>query len=84
MGIDAKQYSWKESRHTTASLMHLKGVAALAIKDQLRHNSVKTTESFYIGSDVEYQRQQAERLVLNSGKIVGSALPEPSYPIASA
>ena len=68
MGIDTKQYSWKETRHTTASLMHLKGVPALAIKDQLRDTSVKTTESFYNGSDVEYQRQQAEKLVLNSGK----------------
>ena len=68
LGIDTKQYSWKELRHTTASLMHLKGVPALAIKDQLRHTTVKTTEGFYIGSDIEYQRQQAEKLALNSGK----------------
>ena len=84
LGIDTKQYSWKEIRHTTASLMHLKGVPALAIKDQLRHTSVKTTESFYIGSDIEYQRKQNEKLIMNSGKIVGNALPEPPYPIASA
>ncbi len=64
LGIDAKQYSWKEIRHTTASLMHLKGVASLAIKDQLRHTTVKTTEDFYIGSNVDYQRAQAEKLIL--------------------
>ena len=43
----------------------------MAIKDQLRHTTVKTTEDFYIGSDIEYQREQIEKLVLNSGKIVG-------------
>jgi integrase len=84
LGIDTKQYSWKELRHTTASLMHLKGVPALAIKDQLRHTTVKTTEGFYIGTDIEYQRQQAEKLGLNSGKIVGNATPQEPSPIASA
>ena len=84
MGIDTEQYSWKEIRHTTAYLMHLKGVPALAIKDQLRHTSVKTTESFYIGSDIEYQRKQNEKLVINSGKIVGNALPQEPYLVASA
>ena len=68
--IDTKKYSWKEIRHTTASIMNLKGSPPLAIRDQLRHTSVKTTEGFYIGSDIEYQRAQAERLALNSGKIV--------------
>jgi len=71
LGIDTKQYSWKELRHTTASLMHRKGVPALVIKDQLRHSNVKTTVDFYIGSDVSYQREQIEKLILNSGKIVG-------------
>ncbi|MGZ3558646.1 MAG: hypothetical protein ACXWMS_05915, partial [Syntrophales bacterium] len=70
LGIDTKQYSWKELRHTTASIMNLKGSPPLAIRDQLRHTSVKTTEGFYIGSDIEFQRAQAERLALNSGKIV--------------
>ena len=46
-------------------------VPALAIKDQLRHTDVKTTVHFYIGSDVGYQREQIEKLVLNMGKIVG-------------
>ena len=57
--------SWKEIRHTTGSLMHIKGVPSLAIKDQLRHGSVKTTENFYIGTDMEYQRSQVEKLSLN-------------------
>jgi integrase len=65
LGIDTKKYSWKELRHTTGSLMNLKGVSPLAIKDQLRHSTVKTTERFYIGTDIEYQRAQAEKLVLN-------------------
>ena len=69
--IDTRQYSWKELRHTTASLMHRKGVPALVIKDQLRHTNVKTTVDFYIGSDVNYQREMIEKLILNSGKIVG-------------
>ena len=84
LGIDTKKYSWKELRHTTASIMNLKGSPPLAIRDQLRHTSVKTTEGFYIGSDIEYQRQQAEKLSLNSGKIVGNTIPDPPYPIASA
>jgi hypothetical protein len=52
----------------TASLMHRKGVPALVIKDQLRHTNVKTTVDFYIGSDVDYQREMIEKLILNSGK----------------
>ena len=72
LGIDTKQYSWKELRHTTASLMHRKGVPALVIKEQLRHTDVKTTVDFYIGSDIGYQREMIEKLVINSGKIVGN------------
>jgi site-specific recombinase XerD len=72
VGIDTKTYSWKELRHTTASLMYRKGVPALAIKDQLRHTNVKTTVDFYIGTEVAYQREQLEKLNLNSGKIVGN------------
>ena len=42
VGIDPQRYSWKELRHTTASLMHRKDVPALVIRDQLRHTNVKT------------------------------------------
>lgn len=62
MGIDSKRYSWNELRHSTASQMHLKGVEVTAIKDQLRHSSSRTTENFYIGLDVSYQREQIEKL----------------------
>ena len=65
LGIDEKKYSLKEIRHTTGSLMNLKGVPPMAIKDQLRHASIKTTDDFYIGSDTEFQREQAEKLVFN-------------------
>jgi integrase len=65
---DPQRYSWKELRHTTASLMHRKGVPALVIKDQLRHTNVKTTVDLYIGSDVDYQTEMIEKLILNSGK----------------
>ncbi len=71
LGIDEEKYAWKEIRHTTASLMHRKGVPALAIKDQLRHSNIRTTVDFYIGSDIGYQREQIEKLIFNSGKKVG-------------
>lgn len=44
---------------------------SLHFKDQLRHTNVKTTVDFYIGSDVGYQREMIEKLILDSGKIVG-------------
>jgi len=66
LGIDVTKYSWKELRQTTGSLMHLKGVDPIAIKDQLRHSSVKMTERFYIGTDAEYQRAQAGKIALNN------------------
>ncbi len=72
LGIDTKRFSWKELRHTTASLMHRKGVPSLAIKEQLRHTNIKTTVDFYIGSDLDYQREMIEKLILKSGKIVGN------------
>ena len=75
--IDPKKYSWKELRHTTASLMHRKGVPALVIKDQLRHSNIKTTVDFYIGADLGYQREQIEKLTLKSGKLVGNE-PKPN------
>ncbi len=71
VGIDTEKYSWKEIRHTTGSIMNLKGGDPMAIKDQLRHTDFKTTQNFYIGSDVEHQRAQNEKLTLNSGKTVG-------------
>lgn len=71
LGIDVGKYAWKEIRHTTASLMHRKGVPTLAIKDQLRHSNIRTTVDFYIGSDIGYQREQIDKLIFNSGKIVG-------------
>jgi len=48
--------------------MHRKGVPVLVIKDQLRHTNVKTTVDFYIGSDVDHQRETTDKLILNSGK----------------
>jgi len=67
-GIDSKKYSWKELRHTTASLMHRKGVPVLAIKEQSIHTNIKTTYDFYIGRDSDYRREQNEKLTLNSGE----------------
>ena len=64
LGIDTKKFSWKELRHTTGSLMNLRGASPMAIKDQLRHSTIRTTESFYIGSDIDYQREQGQRLIL--------------------
>ncbi len=64
LGIDTNKFSWKEIRHTTGTLLHLKGADPLAIKDQLRHTTIQTTEDFYIGADMEYQRSQIERLSL--------------------
>lgn len=84
VGIDSTKYSWKDLRHTTASLMHRKGVPALAIKEQLRHTNIKTTVDFYIGADLAYQREQLEKLTLNSGKIVGNDHLQETRRIASA
>ena len=44
---------------------------ALVIRNQLRHINVKTTVDFCIGSDMDYQREMIEKLILNSGKLVG-------------
>ena len=78
VGIDPKQFSWKELRHTTGSLMHLKGVPVLAIKDQLRHTTSRTTENFYIGSDLDYQRQQIEKLTNDQFRGLLKSTPEGS------
>jgi hypothetical protein len=78
VGIDPEQFSWKELRHTTGSLMHLKGVPVLAIKDQLRHTTSRTTESFYIGSDLDYQRMQMEKLINDEFRGLLKSTPEGS------
>ncbi len=64
--------------------MHRIGVTGLAIKDQLRHTNIKTTVDFYIGADLAYQREQIEKLMLNSGKIVGYEDLQTARPIATA
>ena len=46
----------------------IKGADPLAVKDQLRHTDFKTTQDFYIGSDIEYQREQMEKLALEKPK----------------
>jgi len=65
LGIDTKQYSLKELRHTTGSIMNIKGADPMAIKDQLRHTDFKTTQDYYIGSDIEYQREQISKITLD-------------------
>ena len=66
VGIDPKEYAPKELRHTTGTLMYLKGAQVKAITDQLRHDDQKTTIDFYIGADPDYQRSQNEVLVLQN------------------
>lgn len=65
LDIDEKKYSLKEIRHTTGSLMNLKGANPVSIQNQLRHEDFKTTRDFYIGSDTEFQRVQAQKLVFD-------------------
>ncbi len=48
--------------------MRRKTVPTLATKDQRRDRNVKTTVDSYMGSDVDYQREMIEKLILNSGK----------------
>jgi hypothetical protein len=64
--------------------MHRKGVPALAIKDQLRHTDIATTVNFYIGSDANYLREQIDKLILDSGKLVGKAMSEKEGTLISA
>ena len=64
LGIPTDQFSFKELRHTTASIMNIKGSDPMAIKDQLRHTDFKTTQNFYIGTDVKYQREQLQKITL--------------------
>jgi hypothetical protein len=48
--------------------MHRKGIPTLAIEDQLKHSNIRTTVDLYIGSDIDYLREQIEKLALNSGE----------------
>jgi integrase len=64
IGLNPKDYAPKELRHTTGTLMYLKGAPVKAIADQLRHEDQKTTMDFYIGADPDYQRSQNELLTL--------------------
>jgi len=68
IGLNPDEYSCKEIRHTTGTLMHKKGVPVDDIATQLRHTTSKTTKDFYIGADHDYQREMAAKLILNSGK----------------
>ena len=40
----------------------MRGVPAIAIKDQLRHSDIRVTTDYYIGSDSEFQKAQIEKL----------------------
>jgi len=82
--IDPKKYSWKELRHTTATLMKLKGAEISSIKDQLRHTSIRTTENFYIGSDIGFQREQNERLSFSGRKMVENEASKENANVATA
>jgi integrase len=84
IGLDPKEYSCKEIRHTTGTLMHKKGVPVDDIATQLRHTTSKTTKDFYIGADHDYQRRMAEKLILKSGKIVGKSEISDHTPLPSA
>jgi hypothetical protein len=44
--------------------MNIKEADPMAIKDQLRHTDFETTQDYYIGSDIEHQREQVEKLAL--------------------
>jgi hypothetical protein len=61
-----------------------RGPCPLAIKDQLRHTKIKITVDFYIGADLAFQREQLEKLRLNSRKIVGNDEFPETRPIATA
>jgi len=64
IGLDPKQYFRNELKHTTDTLMYLKGAPAKAIADHLRHEDKKTTNGFCLGPDPNFQRSQNELLTL--------------------
>jgi integrase len=67
LGIDTR-YSFRNLRHTSASLLRELGVDPISIKRHLRHKDLRTTEAFYFSHDVDYQREQVERLSLKEGE----------------
>jgi len=100
IGKNEKGWNFHTLRHTTGTHLHLKGVPAIAIKDQLRHSDIRVTTGFYVGCDGEYQKAQIEKLSdgyvkeflkaseVSSEKTVkketGFGVPQEVPPIASA
>jgi hypothetical protein len=66
MGVLLSQSEFSPPQNTADQLLHPPHEGF--IKDQVRHTNVKTTVYFYIGSDLGYQREQLEKIILNSGK----------------
>jgi integrase len=62
IGKDEKGWNFHTLRHSTGTNLYLKGVPAIAIKDQLRHSDIRVTTGYYIGYDSEYQKTQIEKL----------------------
>jgi integrase len=62
IGKNEKGWNFHTLRHTTGTQLYLKGVPAIAIKDQLRHSDIRVTTDYYIGCDSEYQKAQIEKL----------------------
>ena len=87
MGTDVRKYRFCNSHavmvdpsslfaihlysHGFTQMTHSTAHGELAIKPQLGHSNIRTTVDFYIGSDIGSQREQIEKLIFNSGKIVG-------------
>lgn len=70
IGKNEKGWTFHTIRHSTGTQLYLKGVPAIAIKDQLRHSDIRVTTGYYVGCDSEYQKAQIEKLTLNSEKTV--------------
>jgi site-specific recombinase XerD len=62
IGKNEKGWNFHTLRHTTGTHLYLKGVPAIAIKDQLRHSDIRVTTDFYVGCDSDYQKAQIEKL----------------------
>lgn len=62
IGKNEKGWNFHTLRHTTGTQLYLKGVPAIAIKDQLRHSDIRVTTDYYVGCDSEYQKAQIEKL----------------------
>lgn len=71
IGKNEKGWNFHTIRHSTGTQLYLKGVPAIAIKDQLRHSDIRvTTDYYYVGCDSDYQKTQIVKLTLNSEKTV--------------